>query len=207
MAYYPINLDLAGRKCLVVGGGVVAERKINTLLDFNADVVVVSSDLTPNLRGLASEMTIEYLPGEYDSTALEGVFLVIAATDDREVNKRVSEDSQNRGILVNVVDDPELCTFFVPATIRRGKLVVSISTSGGAPSLARRIREQLETHFGSEYGDLVDLMSEVREEVKAKYATEAERRRAFIRILDSNIPDLLEQGRLEEARGRARQCI
>ena len=133
--------------------------------------------------------------------------LVIAATNDREVNKAVSSEAQRRGILVNVADDPELCTFFMPAVVRRGDFIVSVSTSGKSPALAKRVKGELESRFGPEYGELADLLGELREEVKAKYPNEEDRRQAFSRILSSDVLDLLGQGKRDEAIERARKCI
>ena len=207
MSHYPINLDLRNRKCVVVGGGVVAERKVETLLEFGAAVVVIAPELTPRLSNLATGERIEHLIAPYDPESLEGASLVIAATDDPAVNKTVSSEAQRRGIPVNVVDDPELCTFLVPAIVRRGDLVISISTSGKSPAMARRLREELESQFGPEYGELADLLGELRDEVKAKYPDQAERNRAFVRILDSDVLDLLRQGKRDEAMERMRKCI
>jgi precorrin-2 dehydrogenase/sirohydrochlorin ferrochelatase len=207
MYNYPVNLDLRNRKCVVIGGGGVAERKVETLLDFGGTVVVVSPDLSPRLRELSANKLIEHISEAYEPQCLEQAYLVIAATNDPEVNKAVSLEAQRRRILVNVVDNPELCTFFVPAIIHRGDLVISISTSGKSPALARRIREEMEFHFGPEYSKLTDLLGEFRDEVKAKYANSDERHRAFVRILDSDVLDLLAQNKWDEARRKARQCI
>jgi precorrin-2 dehydrogenase/sirohydrochlorin ferrochelatase len=207
MACYPINVNLHGRKCIVVGGGAVAERKVRSLLDFGADVTVIAPDVTAYLRKLAATGKLTHIGKEYSSEALEGAFLVIAATDDPAVNRAVSLDAQSRGILVNVADEPSLCTFFVSAFVRRGDLVISVSTSGKSPALARRIREELESLFGVEYGYLVDILGELREEVKAKYKDEADRRKAYERILDSDVIRLLAEGKHTEAVERARACI
>ncbi|MCX6374504.1 MAG: bifunctional precorrin-2 dehydrogenase/sirohydrochlorin ferrochelatase [Armatimonadetes bacterium] len=207
MPHYPINLDLKNRRCIVVGGGEVAERKIETLLEFDAAVVVIAPELTSRLECHAEQGLIEHVAGEYAPEMLEGAFLVFAATDDREVNRAVSEECRNRGILVNFSDDPEVCTFFVPAMVRRGDFVIGISTSGKSPALAKRVRESLETEFGPEYGELADLMGELRDEVKSKYPDQADRNRAFVRILSSNVLDLLAQGKRDEAMEKARECI
>ena len=207
MAYYPINLDLSGRTCVVIGGGAVAERKVESLLEFGAVVRVVSPALTPRLSELASDKRIEHIESEYQPERLDDALLVIGATDDREVNKRISSDAQGRGMLVNIADDPELCTFYVPASVRRGDLVISVSTSGKSPSMARRLREEIETCYGSEYGLLADLMGSLRDEVKAAHSDPAERMRAFRRILDSDALRLLAEGRRDEALEAARKCI
>jgi precorrin-2 dehydrogenase/sirohydrochlorin ferrochelatase len=207
MPHYPISIDLTGRRCVVIGGGSVAERKVETLLEFGARTAVVAPRFTKRLLGMESEGLVELVRGTYEPSALQGAFLVIAATDDREVNKAVSEDAQRAGILVNVVDDPELCTFFVPASVRRGDLIVSVSSSARSPFLARRVKKLLESVVGPEYGDLAELMGWVREEVKATYGDQAERARAYERVLDSDVLELLRQGRRKEAAARARECI
>jgi precorrin-2 dehydrogenase/sirohydrochlorin ferrochelatase len=207
MPHYPINLDLRNRRCIVVGGGEVAERKVETLLEFDAAVVVIAPELTPRLECHAEQGLIEHISGVYAAEMLEGAFLVFAATDDREVNRAVSEECRKRGILVNVADDPELCTFFVPAMVRRTDFVIGVSTSGRSPALAKRVRESLESEFGPEYGELADLMGELRDEVKSKYPDQADRNRAFVRILNSDVLDLLAQGKRDEAMEKARECI
>lgn len=207
MAYYPVNLDLNNRKCVVVGGGTVAERKIETLLEFGALIVVVAPELTPKLCGLTASGVIEHIPELYASETLEHAFLVIAATDNRSVNTAVSSDAQRRGIPVNVVDDPELCTFIVPSVIRHGDMVISISTSGNSPSMSRHIREKLEPQFGPEYGDLADLLGELRGEIKARFTTMADRNAAYKRILESDVLELLAHGKRDEALDKARKCI
>lgn len=207
MPHYPINLDLKNRRCIVIGGGEVAERKIETLLEFDAAVFVIAPELTSRLECHAEQGLIESVHGMYSPEMLDGALLVFAATDDREVNRAVSEECRKRGILVNVADDPELCTFFVPAMVRRGGFVIGISTSGRSPALAKRVRESLETEFGPVYGDLADLMGELRDEVKSEYVDQADRNRAFVRILNSNVLDLLAQGERDEAMEKARECI
>ena len=207
MPHYPVSLNLKNRKCVVIGGGEVAERKVETLLEFGASVSIVAPELSPRLRSLKQEGLVTHVGGVYMPEVLDGALLVIAATDDREVNRSVSSESQRRGILVNVADDPELCTFFMPAVLRRGDLVISVSTSGKSPALARRLREELESRFGPEYGQLADLLGELREEVKAGCTDPADRNRAFQRILDSDVLDLLRQGKRDEAIERARKCI
>ena len=207
MAYYPLSVDLNGRKCVVIGGGAVAERKVEMLREFGAAVLVVSPQACSCIRLLALDGSIEYLPETYSPELLEGAFLAIAATDDREVNRAVSEDARSRGVLVNVVDDPELCTFTVPAYVRRGDVTIGISTAGQGPALAKRIREILEKTIGPEYGELAELLGQLRGEIKARYPDYAERNRAYLRILDSDVLQLLAEGKRDEANERARECI
>ncbi len=207
MAHYSISIDLTDRRCVVVGGGAIAERKVETLLEFRAAVRVVAPELTERLSVLADQGTVEHAARVYEHGVLDGAFLVIAATDRRETNKSVSAEAQRRGILVNVVDDPALCTFFVPAIVRRADLVISVSTSGNSPAMARRVREKLESLFGPEYGELAELMGSMRDEVKARYPDQADRSRAFVRILDSDVMELLARGKRDEALARAQKCI
>ena len=207
MSYYPINLNLRNKKCIVIGGGEVAERKVESLLEFGAAVTVIAPDLTARLSELACVGAIEHITERYMPGMLKGATLVIAATDDAETNKAISSEAQRLGILINVVDDPNLCTFFVPAMVRRGDLVISVSPSGKSPALARRMREELESHYGPEYGELADLMGELRDEVKAKYPDQPDRNMAYLRILDSDVLSLLKQGKRDEAMERARKCI
>ena len=207
MAHYPINLDLRGRRCVVIGGGSVAERKVKTLLEFDADVIVVSPKITSELRKLVDSGFVEYIGGVFTPSVLDDVILAIAATDDKETNEAIYAESAARNIFVNVVDDPDLCTFFAPAVVRRGDFIISVSTSGKSPAMARNVRECLDSQFGSEYGELADILGELRDEVKARYSEMAERNGAFLRIIKSDVPELLAQGKPEEARRRARQCI
>lgn len=207
MAHYSISIDLNNRICVVVGGGTIAERKVETFLEFGAHVSVVAPEMTNKLADLAVKGAIKHYNGEYQAAHLDGAFIVVAATDDREINKAVSAEAQRRGIPVNVVDDPELCTFYVPAMVRRNNLVISVSTSGKSPAMARRIRETVERSFGPEYGEMAELLGELRDEVKAALPNIEDRNRAYVRMLDSDIIELLKQGKRDEALERARKCI
>jgi len=207
LSSYPVSLNLEDRKCVIIGGGIIAERKVVTLLEAGAVVRVVSPDLTDKLQELANHSLIEYIPSDYESHHLDSAFLVIAATNIREVNKAVFDEAQQRGILVNVVDDPELCTFFAPAVVRRGDLTISVSTAGKSPSLSRRIREQLEAIYGLEYSDFVELLGEIRAEVIEQHLDYNESARAFREILNSEVLDMLAHGEYDKAKKRALQCF
>jgi len=163
--YYPIFLDLAGRRCLVVGGGTVALRKVEALLEHQAIVKVISPKLSSQLEKMASENTIEIEARQYRSGDLEGAFLVIAATDNAEVNGRVSRDARRLGLLINVVDDAARSNFIVPSSLSRGDITIAISTAGTSPALARKIRTELEDYFGAEYAALARLAGEVRRQL------------------------------------------
>jgi siroheme synthase-like protein len=165
-AYYPVFLDIGGKKCVVVGGGQVALRKVRALLECGADVVVISPDLCAGLEQLAGSGEIHAINREYQEGDLEGAFVVIVATSDGEANLRVAKEARKKTALVNVVDNPENCDFIAPSYIRRGDVTIAISTSGRSPALARKIRNRLERDFGNEYASLALLINEVRTEVK-----------------------------------------
>ncbi len=170
--YYPIQLDLKGRPCLVVGGGEVALRKARSLVDAGAEVTVVAPEVHPKLRALGGVTLVERA---WRDTDLHGVFLVVVATDDAVTNRAVARDAADLGLLVNVVDCPALSNFIVPATLRRGELSISISTGGASPALARRLREKLEAQFGEEYAALVEVVAEARTLVMEKVPDETRR--------------------------------
>jgi len=161
--YYPIFLNLEGKPCLVVGGGEVAVRKAAALIQCGAKVKVVAPEVSPQMERFVALGKVSVERRGYENGDLKGIFLVIAATDNPEVNHRVSQDARNLGIPVNVADSVEASDFIVPSTMRRGELVIAISTSGHSPALARWIREDLEKRYGQEYARLVDLISKVRQ--------------------------------------------
>ncbi len=165
-AYYPVSLNISGRKCVVVGGGQVALRKAKALLEHGADVEVISPDLCPELVQLAGSGEIRVLAREYQPGDLKKAFVAIAATDDTEVNQRVVTEARKDAVLVNVVDDAENSDFIVPSCLRRGEVTIAVSTSGRSPALARKIRTRLEKELGDEYASLIHLIGEVRAEVK-----------------------------------------
>jgi precorrin-2 dehydrogenase / sirohydrochlorin ferrochelatase len=164
--YYPVCLDLRGRPCLVIGGGAVAARKVEGLLECGARVTVVAPALTPALQALlqAGRITARLRP--YADGDLDGAALAIAATDERDVNALVATEARARGVWLNAADDPERCDFILPAVIRRGDLQVAISTGGRSPALARRVREDLERLLPAEYADLLPLLADVRAELR-----------------------------------------
>jgi siroheme synthase-like protein len=166
MSYYPIMLDIEGKRCVVVGGGQVALRKVETLLQHGAVVEVISPELCPELEELASNGSVKATLRPYRAGDLQGAAVAIAAADDSETNKSVSREALESGPLVNVVDVPELSSFIVPSALCRGDLTIAVSTNGRSPALSRRIRADLESKFGEEYSQLVSLVEEVRSELK-----------------------------------------
>jgi precorrin-2 dehydrogenase/sirohydrochlorin ferrochelatase len=199
MRYYPVNLDIRNRGCLVVGGGAVGERKVRTLLECGADVVVITLLATEHLHGLASEGQIRLRLRGYQPSDLDGQFLVIGATGDEEVNRRISEDASGRGILCNIADRPKACTFVLPAIVSQGDLVIAISTSNKSPALAKRIRQALEKEFGPEYATLLNLMGAIRARLLAEAKRPERHKRIFERILDAGLLEMIREERTEEA--------
>jgi precorrin-2 dehydrogenase/sirohydrochlorin ferrochelatase len=191
---YPIFVIIADKPCLVVGGGAVGERKVLDLTAAGARVTVVSRTLTPELTALADRGEIVYLPGDFAETQVEGMALVMAATNEPEVNARVSAAAQARGIWVNVADEPEHCTFIVPAQVRRGDLTLAISTGGASPALARRLREELQQHFGPEYGPYLGLLQRVRTRLLSERRGHPDNARLFHRLVDSPLKEAVAQG-------------
>lgn len=203
---YPAILILDGRLGVVIGGGSVAERKVHTLLDAGAKVRVVADEAGTGIRGMADRGEIELVPRRYASGDVAGAAVAIAATDDVAVNQEVYEEAVAAGIPVNVVDDTSRCTFIAPSIVRRGDLLIAISTGGKGPALAVRLRERLEREIGEEYGGLVELLGELRLEVSAP-GDPQERAAAWYRVVDSDVLDLVRAGRIEEARARARELL
>ncbi|MCC7211624.1 MAG: bifunctional precorrin-2 dehydrogenase/sirohydrochlorin ferrochelatase [Candidatus Brocadia sp.] len=202
--YYPIFLNIQGKKCVVVGGGNVAWRKVCSLKEAGAKVTVVSPDFCPELEG---EAGVERIQQKYDTAILKGAALVIASTDDGVVNKKVYRDAIESGILVNVVDKPELCSFIVPASVMRGNLCISISTGGASPALARNIRENLEQHFGEEYNEFTKLLSEMRQQMLSEIKNESIRRDILQRIAEPDILEIVKQKGVPEAKKKIGEII
>lgn len=204
MGYYPIAMDLTGRRCLVVGGGEVALRKAQSLIEAGAEVTVIAPEVHPTIRELANTHTEERCWQDGDTN---GYTIVFAATDDRILNQTVSDEAKRNGIPVNVVDDPELCSFIVPACVRRGDLLISITTSGASPILSKKIRLELEERYGPEYAEFVSILAQLRDTVKSKYTEQQDRHAAFERLVNCGILELLSAGKHKEARKKALDCI
>lgn len=165
-SYYPVFLNIRGRRCVVVGGGQVALRKVRTLLEHGANIEVISPELCSGLNKLAENGEISVLRKHYQTGDLQGALLAIAATDNNDVNLEVVKEARNRGVLVNVVDSANNSDFVLPSYLNRGDVTIAVSTSGRSPSLARKIRARLEKEFGNEYASLAVLINEVRTEIK-----------------------------------------
>ncbi len=204
MKYYPINLNIQGKKCVIIGGGEVAYRKACSLKDAGAEVTVVC--LKPCTE-LSKETGITLIKKRYDEGDLNDVFLVIAATDDADVNRNVFQDASKRNILVNVVDCPDLCSFIVPSSVVRGDLCISISTGGASPALAKRIREDLEKTYGQEYEHYLKLLSKMRNVVMSKVIDPEKRRKILQRLAEPDIIELIKQHGIERAESEIQKKI
>jgi len=199
MTYYPVFLNINHKKCLVCGGGKVALRKVQSLLEHGAAVAVVSPSSCEELRALAASGEILLHSREYRAGDLKGASVVIAATDDRHANQTIADEARRHGCLVNAVDDADSSDFIVPACLKRGDMTIAISTSGRSPALARKLRARLETEFGGEYTDLVRLVGEVRAAIKTKGLKVNED--TWQEALDlERLPALIKEGKIEEAR-------
>jgi len=200
MDYFPIFLNLQGQKCLVVGGGDVAARKVKLLLGAGASVTVVSPRLAPDLVDAFQDGKIQHKPREFSEPDIIDVNLVIAATNNNKVNREVSDIAKKNRVPVNVVDSPELCTFVVPSIIDRSPLVAAVSTGGKSPVLARIIRARLESLIPVSYGRLAKLAAEYRDKVKRKYDTSGGRRLFWEDVLQGSVGEKVLAGREDEAR-------
>jgi siroheme synthase-like protein len=185
----------------------VAERKIASLLNAGAAVRVVALEACAAVQELADRGDITLSLRQFSDADLDGVFIVIVATDDAELNQRVSAECDRRGLLVNVVDQPPLCNFYVPAVIERGPITLAVSTGGASPALARHLRVLLEDTVGEEYGRLAELMAELRAEVIAAYEQQSDRAAAWERVLGSEVLDLLRRDETDQARRRTRELL
>ncbi len=199
MKYYPAYLDLRERPCLVIGGGAVAERKTLALLEAGAVVTIISPMLTSKLHELSDSGKITYLQKQYEDQDLSGAFLVIAATDSAEVNTLVASACRKKQVLVNVAVPPEVSSFIVPSVVERGDLLIAISTSGASPALSRKIRQDIEQRYGTEYEVLLEKLSAIRKRVLEEIPDESRRRQVFQAIVDSDVIDLIRQGKTHAA--------
>jgi len=205
--FFPIFLDLQNRDCLVVGGGKVAARKVALLLRAGARVQVVSPQLGEELARLAEEKRIMHVQRAFAEADVEGKVLVIAATGDEAVNRRVSELARARNIPVNVVDQPQLCSFIVPSVIDRSPVQVAVSTGGSSPVLARLLRARLESYVPAAYGRLARLVESFRQRVQQRFSRVEQRRQFWENALQGEVAELLFAGRDELARQQLEEAL
>ena len=199
--FYIACLKLSGRRCLVVGGGEIGLEKVEGLLACDADVTLIAPEANEPLRELASEGSIGWEQREYGGPQdLEGVFMVIACTDDTEINIRIFDDAEERAMLVNIVDVPPLCNFILPAIVRTGPLAIAISTAGASPALAKRMKREIAETYGEPYARLAEMLNDARGWAKATLPTYQDRKEFFEGIVngDPDPVELVREGREDE---------
>ena len=198
---YPVNLAVAGRRCVVVGGGEVAARKVEGLVAAGADVVVVAPQIDERIRRSGAQVKERV----YQSGDLDGAWLAIAATDDPLVNREVHADGEAGRVWINAADDPPACSFTLPAVVRRGPVMVTVSTAGHSPALASWLRGQVAAQLGPEVGVLAEWLSEARDELKAagRSTEDVDWRPA----LDWDMLELIRSGRTDQAKERLQACL
>ena len=202
---YPINLDVGGELCLVVGGGRVALGKVKELLLCGAKVKVVAPSICDELSELAEGSALRLLERHYAASDLDGCLIAIAATGDSAVNREVFRDGQQLGVLVNSADDPQNCRFTLPARLRRGDLLITVSTEGRSPAMASWLRQQIEASLDDNIDQMLHLAAEVRAEIQAQgIPTEP---LDWTTALDNGILDLIQEGKPAEAKARLRTSL
>ncbi|MHB9129529.1 MAG: precorrin-2 dehydrogenase/sirohydrochlorin ferrochelatase family protein [Armatimonadota bacterium] len=203
--YYPVFIDLRGQRCVVVGGGQIAHRKVESLVEAGAEVVVIAPEIVPMPEGVRLEHR-PFQPGD-----LDGAAFVIAATDDVDVNSLVAQSAKERHIWVNVVDDPVLCTVIFPAIVRCGALKIAVSTGGASPAYAKRLRKTLEKSFGPEYGELVGMLWRLRRRWEPRAIAAGmpgpQRQRAWEQVLDLPLLDYFREGNPQAAETAAQTIL
>jgi len=205
MGYYPISLDMSNRPCLVIGGGAVAARKAEALLDVGALVTVISPKLTEQLSSRVGKGKIDHIAREYQNGDLDGYAIVFVATDNNDVNKAVAQEGRSRRIWVNAADDPENCDFILPSVLRRGDLTVAVGTGGASPALAKVIREDLEGYITEDYTLLTRITGEVRRELMEN--SQAPSADAWRKALNDEFRQLIRKGREHDARDYLRDRL
>ena len=204
---YPMNMEIKNERCVVLGGGHVALRKIKTLLAAEAEIVVIAPEVEEDVAALADEGKISYNRAAYERGDLLGAKLVICATNDEDVNRAAIDEARSLGILVNAPKEPHLSDFSVPASIRRGSLLVTVSTGDMSPALSRLIREKLEDDFPESFSEWLEILHVIREEVKEKLPTSRERENFWRQAMDENILSLVREGKIKQAEDEVRNAV
>ena len=195
--YYPVYLNLTGKRCVILGGGTVAQGKIRALLDAGCHVTVISPESTPGIQKAAQQGDIELKQRKYQPGDLAGAFLGVAATNVWHVNQEIFQEAERLGVLLNVVDDPDLCTFIAPSIVKRDPVTLAISTGGASPALARKLRETLAEHPALEWADLAGVLSRARRNLKdRRIVVDPERWQC---CLSRELLEMAQAGREEEA--------
>jgi len=207
MRYYPVNLDINKKNCLVVGGGGVGTRKVNTLVQCGAFVTVVSPEVTDALKKLKEKGTIVLEKRPYRPTDLDGMFLVIGATAFDRLNTKIASDARHRNILCNIADQPKDCDFILPSIVNRGDLVIAISTSGKSPAFSKQLKKELEKEFGEEYAEFLKLMGAIRNRLlKSGHEPDAHRH-LFKQLIAIGLATLIRDHKIDEINRRLMEIL
>jgi siroheme synthase-like protein len=207
MMFYPVFLNLRDRRVVVIGGGDIAERKVETLLGSGAFIVVISPEVTPRLEALARSEEIQWQRRAYAPGDCAGATLVFSATGDNRVSEAIVGDAVANGALVNTADQPSMCDFIMPAVVRRGDVAIAVSTGGTSPGLAARLRRKIAGIIGPEYAGFAELLSKVRPEIRRRVPDSVQRKTLHDRILDSDIMDRLKRNDRAGAERRLKEII
>lgn len=204
--YYPVYLNLNDKHCLVVGGGKVALRKVRTLLNCQSNVKLVALNIIPEIKNLKIKYkNFKYLKKSYNIKDLKEIFLVVVATNNIETNTKIAYDASKKGLLVNVVDNPNLCNFIVPSTFQQGDLSISISTGGISPALSKMIRQDLQKHFGGEYSVFLKTLKTFRQEIIK--LPEKKKKLLWRKIVNPNVINKIRNKSKKEAEKLIRSII
>jgi precorrin-2 dehydrogenase / sirohydrochlorin ferrochelatase len=207
LMFYPVYLNLKSKRVVVIGAGEVAERKVESLLDTGATIVVISPEFTARVASLADQKRIELQRRPYVVGDCAGAALIFSATDDPKISSAVYKEASALGVFVNTADQPPLCSFIMPAVVRRGDIGIAISTGGTSPALAARLRRKISSTIGPEYMRLAELLSRTRLEIRGRVSDEKDRKELHYRILDSDIITLLKQNDTAGAERRLQEII
>ena len=204
---YPVSISLKGKKVVVIGGGSVAQRKVKDLLKTKCSLEVYASEIDPGLARYMDERKVKYFQQDYSEEQIHDAFMVIASTDDRDVNKLIPDYCNEHNILVNVVDGREDSNFLVNSIIRRGDLTIAVSTNGKAPALAARVMREIDQIYPVEYAIFIDLLFEMREIAKDKISDQKKRSDALREVANFDVLEDLNKGNIEEVRSRMEECV
>ncbi len=206
--YFPINLDITNLPALVIGGGKIAYRKLLTLWKYGSSATVISPGLIPAMQDFIAKNNLKYIQRKYQSGDIKGYKIVFAATGDPDADLLIKEDCDKANTLLNVADVPELCSFIMPATVKRGDLILAVGSGGNAPFLVKEIRKQLQKDYPKNMADIFELAGEFRELVLAKKDLSPQSRTdLFDKFINEKWDDLLSNEGLENARGKMREII
>ena len=199
MKYYPVNLDIKNKKCLLIGGGSVGSRKAETLLECGAELTVVSPEVTKEIQTFADDGSLRLKKRHYKSSDIdEKIFLVIGATDNDELNEQIHKDAEQFNLLCNIADKPKVCNFILPAIVHRGDLIIAVSTSGKSPAFAKKLRQRLEKEYGDEYAIFLELMGAIRKKLlNCEHEPEAHKH-LFEQLISKGLIDMIKNGKEAE---------